>query len=397
MACAVVTAATKRSLAAVAVVFAVLFGSTQTAFAEVDLMPTATQGAFGPLSDQMPGESPQAREQMRKLGEQKQAEQKKQREELASPEARAEREDSKTAHDDLGDGAALDLFRREFGAQLKPPVPDAETLLGGDRVSEFRSDHVAVTEGVGGKPPRLIDSQVPLRAPESDSPGAQKAPVDLDLVAQDGGYAADNGVAPVELPKEASAGIQVGPVTVKPEGAADVERIDSDTLAYPNVDTDTDLAVNITPTGFETYHQLRGPDAPESQRLRLSLPAGTSLRPVDGGGAEVVRGDESMLTISPPQAVDAQGADVPSSYEVDGDTLMIKTPHRDRSVAYPVLVDPEFTVKEDWACPWVTELYGHLVSRQFVRFGWPQALELLLGPEHASVWHQHLRRTQELF
>ncbi len=48
-------------------------------------------------------------------------------------------------------------------------------------------------------------------------------------------------------------------------------------------------------------------------------------------------------------AVDAQGRKVASSYEVDGDVLVIKTPHRDQGLAYPVLVDPEFTVKDDWA------------------------------------------------
>lgn len=221
---------------------------------------------------------------MERVGERKQAADEKKREELASPRAQAELRDSRTAHDDLSDSAAVALFRSEFAAQLKPPVPDAETLLAGDRVSEFRGDYVAVTEGVGDQPPRLIDSQVPLRAPESDAAGAKDAPTDLDLVAQDGGYAADSGVAAVKLPKQADQGIRVGPVTVKPEGEAGVARIDSDTLAYPNLDTDTDLAVNVTPTGFESYHQLRGPDAPEAQRLSLALPPGTSLRAVEGGG-----------------------------------------------------------------------------------------------------------------
>lgn len=315
-----------------------------------NLMTAGGGAAFAPFSSGMPGDSPQAREQVRKLGEQKKAEEEKKREELASPKARAERADSRTAHDALADGAATGLLRDKFGRELAPPVPDAETLFGGDRVAEFRSDYVAVLEASGDRPARLIDSQVPLRAPKSGQAGADKAPVDLDLVADGGGYAPDNGLARVELPKEAGDGIQVGPVTVKPEGRAGVARVDSDTLAYPNIDTDTDLAVNVTPTGFETYHQIRGPRAPQSQRLKLALPAGTSLRAVAGGGAEVVRGSESVLSISAPEAVDAQGAEVPSSYEIDGDTLVIETPHRGRSVAYPVLVDPEFTVKEDWAC-----------------------------------------------
>lgn len=331
---------------------AALFGVPAVAWAQdpAGLMTVGGPTAFAPFSSGMAGDSPQARAQMKRLGERKHAEEKKRKAELASPRARAERQKSRTAHHSLSDGAAVQLLRSKFSEELKAPVPDAETLFGGDRVTEFRSDYVAVVDGAGDRPSRLIDSQVALRAPDSDLAGAEKAPVDLDLVAAGGGFEADNGLARVKLPAEASDGIQVGPATVKPGGRAGVERVDSDTLAYPNIATDTDLAINVTPTGFETYHQIRGPAAPETQRLALALPAGSSLRAVEGGGAEVVRRTDSVLSVSPPRAVDAQGAEVPSSYAVEGDTLVIKTPHRDRSVAYPVLVDPEFTVKEDWAC-----------------------------------------------
>lgn len=120
-----------------------------------------------------------------------------QREKLASPEAQQERENSKTAHDDLTDAAAVSLLKQEFAGELRPPVPDAETLIGSDRVTGFLSDYVARIEGLDGRPDRLIDSQVPLRT--ADGQTAIKTPVDLDLVREGDSYSADNGPVDVEL------------------------------------------------------------------------------------------------------------------------------------------------------------------------------------------------------
>jgi len=271
---------------------------------------------------------------------------------VGSPKGRKEREDSRTAHDDLSDGAAVDLLREEFASLLKPVTPDAETLFDGAPVEEYVDDYTARLGASGGKPARLIESQVPLRTPGLGRGGASKHPVDLDLVAKGGHFAPENGIVKLEVPEDASGGIRVGPASVVPGGDAGVERVDADTLAYPNVSRDTDLAVNTTATGFETFHQLRSPAAREEQRLRLALPPGATLRPNKGGGAEVVQDGERKLSVSPPAAVDAQGQEVASTMDVDGDTIVIKTPHRGKSVAYPVLVDPEFTVKDDWACGW---------------------------------------------
>lgn len=202
-------------------------------------------------------------------------------------------------------------------------MPDAETLLDGDRVQRFFNDYSAVVEGSDGRPMRLIDSQVPLRVSGSED---DRELVDLDLVPQGSGFAPENGLVDLQLPTEVSNGIELGPVRIVPDGRAGVDRVDADTLAYPNVGTDTDLAVNATTTGFEVFYQLRSPDAPEVQRLRVELPSGSSLRTAEGGGAEVVRDERVMLEISPHVAVDAQGRSVPTSYEIDGGGLAIRTP-----------------------------------------------------------------------
>lgn len=64
----------------------------------------------------------------------------------------------------------------------------------------------------------------------------------------------------------------------------------------------------------------------------------------------MLRDGRSLVIISPPRALDAQGSNVPVSYEIDGTDLLIVTRHRSLSVAYPILVDPQIDVRDDWAC-----------------------------------------------
>lgn len=235
-----------RALLAAFVVFALVPAGAVGA----ELMPDpGGAGAFGMQGG--PGDTAVAREQMRDRMRGAESAEVERQERLASPEARAERERSETAFEGLSDLAAIKLLRGEFAGELRPPVPDAETLVGPDDVSVFYSDYVAVVHGVGDRPDRLIESQVALRTPDTEKI------VDLDLALEGTSFAPADGLVDVELSAQVSAGLDVGPVTVSPEGSARASKLDSDTLVYPNTVTDTDVAVNLTPAGFETYHQLR--------------------------------------------------------------------------------------------------------------------------------------------
>lgn len=204
--------------------------------------------------------------------------------------------------------------------------------------------------GPDGKPDGLIDSQVPLRVPRVDDPSKQEA-TDLDLVSSGAdSFVPDASAVAVVLPDKAQDGAAVGPVTVTPEGSADAMRVDGDTIAYPNIEKDTDLVINPTANGIETFHQLRSADSPESVKLDLRLPAGAKLQKTDQGTVEVISNGKAKMTISAPVATDAQGQVLPSSLDIHGDSLSITTKHRDRSVAYPILVDPLYSAEDDWAC-----------------------------------------------
>jgi RHS repeat-associated protein len=263
---------------------------------------------------------------------------------LESAEAREERVQSKVAHRGLTDAAALDLLRDRWADVLRPPLPDAETLVGQDRVVGFLDDGAMRVEGLGGRDDRLVLSEIPLRV--RDESGA-RVPTDVDLAREGDEFVPESTIADISVPVELEDGATVDRVAITPAGDATAVKLDGDTVAYPNADLDTDVALVSTLTGLETFHQLRSDRAPEQLRLDVELPAGAALQPAANGAVVAVRDGEVLASISAPTAVDAQGEPVPAQLAIDGSGVVIEVDHQGRDVAYPILVDP--FVEEDWA------------------------------------------------
>lgn len=193
----------------------------------------------------------------------------------------------------------------------------------------------------------LVDSTVPLQV---EGAGGQLQPVDLALEQEGGELEPASPLVDTAIPSELGEGVELlnGKIGLSFPAAAQ-ERSPSlveESLAfYPNVAPDTDLAVVPTLTGLETFTQLRSADAPTSQRIALDLPAGTTLRASEAGGAEAVKDGELLLSVLPPTAIDADGEPVATTLEVQGEALVLKV-HPSESAAMPILVDPLFQTYE---------------------------------------------------
>ena len=61
-----------------------------------------------------------------------------------------------------------------------------------------------------------------------------------------------------------------------------------------------------------------------------------------GGGAELRRDGQRLLSVAIPLAVDAQGRPVDVRYGLSGTDLRIEVDHHGRDLAYPILVDPTY-------------------------------------------------------
>jgi len=273
-----------------------------------------------------------------------QAEREEAREErLASPAMREAREESQTEFVGLSDAGAEDLFVEEFGDVQGSAVPGLEEIAEGREVEKFVSDHVVVLAGEGGRSPALVESPRPVRTVDEEG---DKRPVDLSLEPEGDVFVPDNAVADVAIPDDLGEGVDIGPVTVTPEGVADgaISEAGDDRVIYPNALMDTDVMVKSTTTGAEVLWQLRSPRATEELVLDLDVPAG-AVASKSGESVVVMRDGEQLTTVSPPIAVDAQGQDVPAEIEVVGNRVVVSVAHRDKDLAYPLLVDP---VIEDW-------------------------------------------------
>jgi sugar lactone lactonase YvrE len=241
------------------------------------------------------------------------------------------------------------------GAEEEPSPPAsekdqfrAEAKAEGNEVNpEARETGEGFAQVAGAS---LLDSTVPLR---TEAPTGQLEAVDLSLEHSDGQLQPVAALVEVGLPQQLGEGIELpGPgvqieLAGAPEGRAP-STIESSVAFYPNVAQDTDFAVAPSPTGVETLTQIRSVESPRSQTFNLGLPPGATLQS-DEGGAAVVHGEETLVSIAPPTAVDATGAEVPVSFETRGSSLTVTiTP--DESTQFPVLLDPLFQTYE-WMNP----------------------------------------------
>ncbi|MEU8972163.1 hypothetical protein AB0D11_23295 [Streptomyces monashensis] len=78
-----------------------------------------------------------------------------------------------------------------------------------------------------------------------------------------------------------------------------------------------------------------------SSRVPVSLPEGARLRQAVDGSVVVVPAnqDEPVAAVNAPWARDARGKDVPTSYRLDGDTLVQRVDFA-AATALPVVADP---------------------------------------------------------
>jgi hypothetical protein len=150
----------------------------------------------------------------------------------------------------------------------------------------------------------------------------------------------------LKLPDALDQGISVGSgdrqFSIRPEvsNAADAA-IEQYAAFYGDVDPDTDFVAKPVVGGVETFSILRSPASPEELRFRVSAGAGSELRPADlADGFVLSQGDQDLALVSPPLAWDAQHRPVAVAATVDGEDLVLQVAHRDRDVAYPIVVDP---------------------------------------------------------
>jgi RHS repeat-associated protein len=180
------------------------------------------------------------------------------------------------------------------------------------------------------------------------------APIDTKLVpAADGrGWSKAADSFQVVLPAQAGDGLVVDPtgkdpMTFRLAGAADVAAAPSEqSVRYDDVLPGVGQRFDVTPGGVK--ETLIVDDASQSVfHYDATLPAGVALRSTRGG-VDAVRGDEVVMQISAPVAVDAAGVATNAlSLTADGSSVELRVDPAwsaapDRK--FPVEIDPSYTI-----------------------------------------------------
>lgn len=200
----------------------------------------------------------------------------------------------------------------------------------------------------GAAPIATADEQDAVDVVADASPGDIASAAQVALL--DGGPASllIDGLS-IEVPEDASDGLSIsagaGEVTIGLPFAA--EAADGDATApgmatYDN-GNDTSSVVVVHDTGsLQVATVIDDASAPTRYDYPIDVPAGARLEASDAGAVVVDASGEVLGSFAAPWAKDADGRDVPTRYEVDGQTLTQVVQH-DAGFAYPIVADPVYT------------------------------------------------------
>ncbi|HKP91683.1 MAG TPA: hypothetical protein VJT75_17075 [Thermoleophilaceae bacterium] len=268
---------------------------------------------------------------------------------LDTPEAHAERADSQDAYQHLSSSEALATARAAFGDFINEPFWSPPELADAERISHYATDYGAIVERPGAD--LLLESTAPLRSVDDSG---SKEPVDSSLVADRDSLAPASAPVEATIAKDPAGGVELTDgirVGAAGEGSGSDAAVVDDKAFFANVGegADTDLIVGTAPHGIEAAFLLRSVESPEDPALSIELPEAASLAVQNDlaasgsapqGSASVTRNGETLATVMPPIASDADGQTVAASYEARGSDLVIHVDHRGADVRYPILVDP---------------------------------------------------------
>ncbi|MFE7594733.1 DNRLRE domain-containing protein [Kitasatospora sp. NPDC057512] len=220
------------------------------------------------------------------------------------------------------------------------------TTFDGQHYANGWSEPVTFTVDTAWKPGAAVDA---LGAANAVLDAADITPA----TTSDSRYAAiaETATGTVTVSRDPKAPTEVKPDDIAAVGIGSAARQQGvnigGSVVYADAASDVDTVVQPTlEGGSRTLQVIKNANAPHEYRVPVTLPAGTSLRQEPDGSVVIVPAnpDEPVAAIRAPWAKDAHGNDVPTSYRLEGDTLVQRVDFT-ASTAFPVVADP-------WWNPW---------------------------------------------
>ncbi|MHB8492736.1 MAG: hypothetical protein ACYDA6_11075, partial [Solirubrobacteraceae bacterium] len=262
----------------------------------------------------------------------------------ASPEAVLGREESELKFAGLSGEAAGSLASESFPSLIDVTDGGPPALSPGESIASFPTTQAALLALPEGKHV-LAESTSPMAL--ETSPGVRKA-LDLSPTPLGGAFQATFAPIGARIPAHLSEGatLPASGVSITPVDqsgaplAGEAGKIVGQSVFYAGAATDTDVAIRPTTTGVELSAILRSIHAPEALHLKLSTPAGASVKEGGAGSVEIVKEGAAIARLSSASASDAAGTDVPVTTTVSGDTVTLSISHPAGAYLFPIAVDP---------------------------------------------------------
>ncbi|MBL7257804.1 hypothetical protein [Paractinoplanes lichenicola] len=175
--------------------------------------------------------------------------------------------------------------------------------------------------------------------------GAEKT-----LTATAESFSSTVGATQVQVPRAANrpvtitaGGAQVGLALPAGGSAGRAQQTGTGTVVYANSRSAADVAVQtLTDGAVRALVTIADSSAPAEYRFPLTLPARTHLAANPDGSLDITDGTLVYGKVAAPWATDATGAAVPTSYRLEGDTI-VQTVAHGKATAYPVVADPSIS------------------------------------------------------
>jgi hypothetical protein len=195
---------------------------------------------------------------------------------------------------------------------------------------------------------------------------ATDARPDFEAAVQQAGQpAAVEANADVAVPQEAESDVSAMAAdgsllrfSIPAQGPASVR---DETAIFDGASASNSVGVQRTADGVRALVGIAAPDAAERYSFTASGDA-ASLAPQDDGSVLASRSDGTAIgRVEKPWARDANGAEVPTHFEIAGATLTQIIDHRSGPYAYPIVADPF------WDTAWkATKCAGAIAATVFV-------------------------------
>jgi streptogramin lyase len=265
----------------------------------------------------------------------------------SAPAAVAQRTASHSAFEGLSARTAISEAKEAFPSLIGHTAGGTPQLSSGERVVHYLTNHAAQVSLPGRV--GVIEALQPIA---STSTHGAHVPFDLTLGRTGDSYAPLRSPVALSVPSSLSHGVQlpaagVSLVPVDRHGAALAASAGQPegagvfwNLTNSGSLNDAAALAKASPRGFDLSTLLFSERSPSQLYFRVGMPAGARLRQQPDGSIQIVKGRQTIATVSPPSAEDAEGTSVPASMSVSGDVISVHV-DVDGDYLYPIAVDPE--------------------------------------------------------